>query len=175
MKVQSSMVRPTALPAQYQTAAQAVIQSQCLVAVGGYIQGQMLHLGDLIDPTLRANMVACMGGSAGSGSAGTCTGTAQQYYQFLEANDIPPDPQAGPVLLVQGLEDQIMAPANEAACIDQELVGDGVDTSTCVLPSASHTNIMDNANLGLAWTESVLGGGPRATCDTGASLPACQP
>jgi hypothetical protein len=162
---------PNALPSQFRASAQPVIQTQCLIEVGAYVQSQMLHLSDLIDPTLAAGLVACMGGS-GSGS---CTGTAQQYYDFLVANDIPPDPQAGPVMIVQGLEDQVMAPANEAACIDQELVGDGVDTSTCVLPSASHTNIMDNANLGLAWTESVLAGGTRATCNTGASLPACQP
>jgi hypothetical protein len=163
---------PDALPAQFRSAAQLVIQSQCLVAVGGYIQAQMLHTGDLIDPTLRAGLVACM---AGSGSAAGCTGTAAQYYQALVTDALPPDPADGPVLIVQGLLDQIMAPAHEAACIAQELMNDGVDTSTCVLPTASHTDIMNNESLGQAWVESILDGGQRADCSTGASLPACQP
>nr|HEX4314768.1 hypothetical protein [Kofleriaceae bacterium] len=161
-----------ALPAQFRDAASAAIQDLCLVELGGYVQGQMLHTGDLIDDTLRQGLVACI---AGNGTGAACTGTAQAFYDFMVANVVPPDPQAGPVLITQGLADQIMAPANEAACIDQELVGDGVDTSTCVLPFADHSNIMDNHALGETWLESIVDGGPRAQCDQTFALPACQP
>jgi hypothetical protein len=161
-----------ALPAQFRDGASGAIQDLCLVELGGYVQGVMLHTGDLVDDTLRQGLVACI---AGAGSAGGCTGNAAAYYGAMVANVVPPDPQAGPTLIVQGLLDQIMAPANEAACIDQELVAAGVDASTCVVPFADHSNIMDNHALGAAWAESIVDGGPRATCDQTFQLPACQP
>lgn len=145
------------------------VASQCLVPFGGYVQTAMLHTGDLVSSELRTGLVGCMDGTP------ACTGTAKTYYDFLIANQLPPDPQAGPTLIVQGLADQIMAPANEAACIHDELVGAGADVSTCVFTFSTHTNIMDQHASGIAWAESVLAGGPRAECDPGAQLPTCQP
>ena len=158
-----------AFPAAAQSGIAGAITSQCLVALGGYVQVTMLHTGDLIDDTLRTGLVACM-----TADEANCTGTAQAFYNFMVANVLPPDPHAGPTLIVQGLADQIMAPANEAACIADTLRSASVDLDTCVLPFADHTNIMDNHAVGVAWVESVLAGGPRSECDQTVTLPACQ-
>lgn len=163
---------PLSAPAQYQSGLQSAVESQCLVGVGAYIQIDMLHTGDLIDPALRTGLLACIGAQ---GSAAGCTGTAEAYYNFLIANQLPPDPSAGPVLLVQGLLDQIMPAASEAACNYGKLSSAGVDVDTCVFSTADHTDIMNQHASGVLWSESVLAGGPRYTCDPSAQLPACTP
>ncbi len=159
------------VPAQFRAGLATAIDSDCLVPLGGWIQTQMLHTADLIDPTLRTGLLACidaLGPDAG------CTGDASAYYDFLIANQLAPDPSAGPVLQAQGLLDQIMPAASEGACIHDNLVSSGVDVDTCVFADASHTNIMDHHASGVAWAESVLAGGPRAECDPSVTLPACH-
>jgi len=158
-------------PSQFRAGLETSIQSQCLVALGGWIQTQMLHTGDLIDPTLRTGLLACVD-ALGPGAG--CTGDAAAYYDFLMHNHLAADPTAGPVLIVQGLLDQIMPPANEAACVKDKLAGAGVDVDTCVISDASHTTIMDHHAEGVAWAESVLAGGIRTECDQANQLPACN-
>jgi predicted esterase len=161
-------------PAALRDGVESAAQSQCLVAFGGYVQTQMLHTGDLIDDTLRTDFLACVDGN-GTGAACTGDANASGYYQFLVANHLHADPTAGPVLIVQGGLDQIMPPAGEAACVRDKLASEGVDVSTCVFPVADHSNIMDNHASGVAWAESVLGGGARAECDQSNTLPTCAP
>jgi hypothetical protein len=148
---------------------QLAVDSQCLVAFGGYVQTQMLHTGDLIADGLRQGLIGCIDGTP------ACTGDAKTYFDFMTQNELPPDSHQGPTLIVQGLADQIMAPANEAACVLADLRTAGSDVDTCVLPFADHSNIMDNHASGVAWLESVLGGGARTQCDQTFSLPTCQP
>jgi predicted esterase len=143
------------------------IDGQCLVALGGYVQGTMLLAGDLIDPTLRTDLVSCI-------QAGACAGDAQAYYDFLLANVLAPDPHAGPVLIVQGLLDQIMPAAGEAACVYDKLAGAGVDVKSCVFGGSDHSNIMDQHATGETWAESVLAGGALAACPETTALPSCQ-
>ena len=131
----------------------------------------MLRTGDLIDPTLRTGLVACID-ALGPGAG--CTGDAAAYYDFLMSNHLAADPLDGPVLITQGLLDQIMPAASEAACVKDKLVGAGVDVDTCVIGDASHTTIMDHKAKGVAWVESVLAGGPRTECDQSTQLPACS-
>ena len=161
----------TSVPAQLQAGLESAVQSQCLVGLGAYVQLAMLHTGDLIDPTLRTDLLACI---ASAGPAAGCAGTAEAYYDFLIANELPPDPTAGPVLVVQGLSDLIMPAATEAACNVAKLASSGVDVDQCVFASADHTDIMDQHASGVAWAESVLAGGPRAECDPATQLPACN-
>jgi pimeloyl-ACP methyl ester carboxylesterase len=154
------------VPAQFRVALANAIDTQCLISLGGFIQTQMLHTGDLIDDTLRRGLLSCI-------DAGACTGDAAAYYQFLLDNQLVADPHGGPVLVVQGLLDQIMPPAGEAGCIKDKLVSAGVDVDQCVFPFATHATISDNHAHGVAWAESVLGGGPRVECDQSSLLPAC--
>lgn len=155
-----------AVPAQFQANLETNIQSQCLVALGGYIQTAMLHTGDLIDASLRTSLLACMDGQAG------CTGDGAAYFSFLQQNLLAPDPTSGPVLIAAGLLDQIMPPAKEGSCIRDKLVAAGVDVDTCVISDATHTNIMEHHKKGLAWAESVMAGGARTECAP-VALPAC--
>jgi pimeloyl-ACP methyl ester carboxylesterase len=161
----------TAEPSQFASGLQTAVQSQCLVGVGAYIQINMLHLSDLIDPTLRTDLLACI---ASEGPEAGCSGNAEAYYNFLLANEVPPDPTEGPILLVQGLDDLIMPAASEAACNYATLQSAGMDVDTCVFASADHTDIMDQHPSGVAWAESVLAGGARAECDQSSQLPACS-
>jgi predicted esterase len=162
---------PSSVPSQYQSGLQSAVQTQCLVGVGAYIQIDMLHDSDLIDPTLASGLLACI---ASQGPEAGCSGNAAAYYDFLIANELPADPHQGPVLLVQGLLDAIMPAASEAACNYATLQTSGVDVDTCVFASADHTDIMDQHASGVAWAESVLAGGPRAECDQSTQLPACS-
>lgn len=145
------------------------VDTQCLVAFGAYVQTAMLHTGDLVSDTLRQGLLACID------NTGACTGDAQAYYQALVGAMLPVNTHAGPTLLVQGLADQIMAPASEAACILAELKGAGNDVDVCSLATADHSNVMDQHFHGIAWLESVLAGGARAECDNALPLPACMP
>ena len=49
----------------------------------------MLHTGDLIEPTLRTSLLACMDNQAG------CTGDGSAYFTFMQNNILAPDPTAG--------------------------------------------------------------------------------
>lgn len=160
-----------AVPSQFRAGLESAIQSQCLVPLGGWIQTQMLHTGDLIDNTLRTGVLACIDAQ---GPQAGCTGDAAAYYNFIVGNHLAADPTAGPVEIVQGGFDQIMPPASEGSCIRDKLASSGVDVSTCVYSGATHTNIMDHHAIGVAWAESVYAGGTRAACDSTDTLPDCQ-
>jgi predicted esterase len=156
-----------AVPTQFQDNLETNIQSQCLVALGGYIQTSMLHTGDLIEPTLRTSLLACMDNQAG------CTGDGSAYFTFMQNNILAPDPTAGPVLIVAGALDLIMPPAKEGSCIANKLTGAGVNVDTCVISDADHSNIMEHHWKGLAWAESVMAGGARTECSPVNAMPAC--
>ncbi len=156
------------VPSQFRTNLEGAVQSQCLVALGGVIQTSMFHTGDLIDDSLRTSLLACLDNQPG------CTGNGAAYAQFLAGNVLAPDPSSGPVLMVQGLLDQIMPPAKEGACIRDKLVNAGVGVETCVVAGATHSDIMDHHAEPLAWAESVLAGGAHTPCTASGSLPACS-
>jgi dienelactone hydrolase len=155
-----------AVAAAFQSGLESSIQSQCLVAFGGWVQTTLLHTGDLIDASLRASVLACEDGQPG------CTGTGAAYYEFLAHDVLDADPTAGPVLIVAGLLDQIMPPAKESACIRDKLLAAGVDVDTCVIADATHTDIMEHHWKGLVWAESVLAHAARVECPP-VALPAC--
>ena len=158
------------VPAAFRAGTQSAIQGQCLVELGAYIQFSMLHTSDLIDPTLRSNLLACI---AAEGPDAGCTGDAENYYNFLIGNFLTADNTAGPVMMLQGGADLIMPAASEGACIRDKLASSGVDVSTCVYSTADHTNIMDHHAMGVTWAESVYAGGTRAPCDSTDAMPAC--
>ena len=56
--------------AQFRAGLEDAIQHQCLVPLGGFIQTNMLHTGDLIDDALRLGLLACIDGL---GSSAGCT------------------------------------------------------------------------------------------------------
>jgi len=160
------------------------IQSLCTVQLGGAIQTAAVHVADWTDPTVRADLLACVYGpdaggavleDGGLGDAGaSCTGYGQQFYQYLRQNIIPPDPTGAKVLLVQGLQDQVMPPAQEAACNVVVLEAGGVTPQVCTDSAASHTDVVPrNIGFGIAWAQNVLAGVAPPPCAASA-LPACS-
>jgi pimeloyl-ACP methyl ester carboxylesterase len=150
------------------------LMSLCEVEFGGYIQGVAPHLGDLWDPGFSSSLLACIQGNTGD-DAGTCSGVAAQYAQWLQNDLVAPDPQGAPILYVQGLTDGIMPPGQEAACNIGQLRDAGVSVQVCTDPGAGHTNVVArNVPFALQWSEALLYGGTQPTCSA-AGMPACTP
>jgi predicted esterase len=150
---------------------QAAVESQCETLLGGWVQANQPHLGDLIDEPLRAALLACVAGDTGG-----CTEPARSYHQFLLANALEPDQFGAPVLLLQGLMDSVMPPAAEAACIADELVYAGVTPLVCTDVFALHTTIVAaKMELALAWAAAVLAGTTPPGCPDDLDLPVCTP
>jgi pimeloyl-ACP methyl ester carboxylesterase len=176
---------PTAgFPAAYATNLQTAIESECTVPLGGSIQIDAPHVNDWTDPTLRAELIACIAASdAGVGhvpdgsvpdGGAACTGAGQAFYQYLEQNIIPPDATGAPILLVQGLQDIVMPPDQEAACNLIQLEAGGVTPQVCTDATASHTTVVQrNIQFGMQWAHAVLAGTTPPPCAASA-LPACD-
>lgn len=156
------------VPAEHRDGLTGAVDTQCLVALGGWIQTNLLHTGDLIDPALRLGLLACIDGEPG------CDGVAHAYHASLVANHLAPDPAAGPVRIIQGLGDQIMPAAKEASCIADRLAAAGVAADACAFAFATHGSITDENAVGVAWSEAMTDGGAAAACPEATALPACQ-
>jgi predicted esterase len=159
------------VPTQFQNTIDGAVTGNCLVAFGAYVQVNMLHASDLINPTLSSGLQACI---AAQGPADGCTGNALAYYNFLIANQITSVPNEGPVLIVQGSLDQIMPPADNASCIMNKLTSSGVNASACVFASASHTDIMNQHATGVSWAMAMLAGSAAPACPETTTLPTCD-
>jgi len=143
------------------------VESLCLTPLGGYLQGTALHVGDLVDDAVRTSLLACVDG-------GTCVEPGKSYLAYLQGNVLHGDPQGAPILLVQGLLDQVMPPADEAACTLATMKADGVATQVCVDGAATHTNVVGrNMDFALGWAEKVLSGKAAPTCSA-VGMPACS-
>jgi hypothetical protein len=118
-----------------------------------------------------AALLACVDGD----TAG-CTEPARSYYGFLLANVLQPDPAGAPVLLLQGLMDSVMPPAEEAACVADKLKAAGVTPLVCTEVFALHTSIVSaKMELALEWAEAVLAGTTPPGCPDDLDLPDCTP
>ena len=85
------------------------------------------------------------------------------------------DKTGAPVLMIQGLADQIMLPAEEAACTIDKLVSEGVTPDVCVDAVATHeTVVARNVMTGIAWGQSKIDGTAPPSC-TSAGMPSCTP
>lgn len=138
-------------------------------AFGGYLHGTDLHIGDMFDSGFRTSLAACIAGTDG------CNAREAAYFSFLKQNVLTADPTGAKVLYVQGLLDEVMTPAEEAACNVQKLVADGVTPTVCVDASASHTDVTPkNISFGISWLQAVLAGTTPPTCAS-SLLPPCNP
>ncbi len=157
-------------PASKRSGLGGAITSMCLVPLGGYIQAFEPRLGDLVDDGLRTSLLACVDAN-GVG----CAEPGASFYAFLSDNVLHADPQGAPVLIVQGLADQIMLPAEEAACTIDKLVAEGVTPDVCTDPVATHATVLPrNVMNAIGWTQAKLGGTAPPAC-TSTGMPACTP
>jgi pimeloyl-ACP methyl ester carboxylesterase len=156
-------------PQGEQSGIQTAIMSMDETDFGAYLQGVATNVGDLFDTDFRTSLLACVQNTAG------CSGTASQFYAWMENDLVAPDPAGPPVLYVQGLSDAIMPPQHEAACNIQALLGAGVSVQVCTDGPAAHTTVVPrNVAFALQWSEQELSGGALPTCSS-AGMPACQP
>jgi pimeloyl-ACP methyl ester carboxylesterase len=156
-------------PAAKSSSLVSAITTQCLIALGGSVQATSPHIADLIDDTLRTGFLSCVDGTG-------CSGAGQQLYDYLSGNILSADPTGAPVLYVQGSNDIIMAPAEEAACNVQKLNADGIVPSLCVDSMADHSTVVQrNASYVVNWVAATLAGSSLPACPRTGSLPACTP
>jgi hypothetical protein len=143
------------------------IESYCTIELGAALGTQQPTLGDLVDESFRLAMLACIDGTPG------CTGPAADYHAWLAADYVTADPAGADVLIVQGLGDQIMPAAEEAACVADKLRDEGVVPTICSDTWSTHDTILENKiEHAVAWAEAAAAGTPRPTCST--FLPPCQ-
>ncbi len=146
----------------------SAIESQCLIPLGGVLQANQPKLGELTDPTLRASLLDCIDGRA-------CSEPGKSMHAYLQANILHGDPTGAPILYIQGLADQILPPAEEAACNVAHLERDGVHPQVCTDSSATHATVLGrNLDFAVSWGEAALAGGSRPSCGS-STLPACRP
>jgi hypothetical protein len=144
----------------------AAIERGCVASMIGSIPTAAPTLGAMIDPTLRAGLVACERGEPG------CAGRAQELHAWMGANLLHGDPEGAPILMIQGDADLATTPAR-TRCIADRLRADRVETEICVLPG-DHLSV-----LGDAWHHAIdaagrtVSGAPRQACPR-ADLPACD-
>jgi len=138
--------------------------SLCQTPLGGYLQATATHVGDLFDEAFRTALLACIGG--GDSAAG-CVDPAKRWYDYLETYFVTADATGAPILYLQGLADQIMPPAREAACNLVKLANDGVVPQLCVDGTANHETLVGrNMDFALGWAHALAGGGALPSCSS---------
>lgn len=144
------------------------IESLCTVPLGGSLNAQQPRLRDIVDATFRQQVLACIDALPG------CTGTGATFHQWMTSDFVTADPAGAPVMIVQGLGDQVMPAAGEAACDVAKLRADGVEPVVYVDSTATHDTVLERRIEDVvAWTEALATGAPPPVFSTPA-LPACN-
>jgi predicted esterase len=144
------------------------IESLCTVQLGGALDANQTRLSELVDESFRTAMLACIDGGPG------CTGNAQMFHQWITSDFVAADPNGARVLIVQGLADQVMPAAGEAACDVAKLRAEGVQPEICSDSTATHDTVLERRIEDVvAWIEAVATGATAPTCSS-QTLPACN-
>ena len=144
------------------------IESLCTVPLGGALGAQQPRLRDLVDDTFRLQVLACLDGTAG------CAGLGQAFHEWMAGDFVTADPAGARVLIVQGLADQVMPAAGEAACDVAKLRTEGVEPELCTDGSATHDSVLERKIEDVvAWIEAVVTGAQAPACSS-QTLPACN-
>jgi hypothetical protein len=144
------------------------IESLCTVPLGGALNANQTRLRELVDEGFRTAMLACIDGTPG------CSGLALQFHQWITSDFVTPDAQGARVLIVQGLADQVMPAAGEAACDVDKLRAAGVQPQICSDQTATHDTVLERRIEDVvAWIEAVVAGTQPPVCSS-QTLPACN-
>ncbi len=143
------------------------IESLCTVPLGGALGGQQLRLRELVDPAFAAQVLACIDGTPG------CEGNGAAFHQWMTSDFVTADPQGARVMIMQGLGDQVMPAAGEAACDVAKLRAEGVEPTVCTDTIATHDTVLERRIEDVvAWIEAVVNDAPLPACSS--NLPACN-
>ncbi len=145
------------------------MDSLCTIPLGAALGAQQPRARDLVDDGFRRAMLACIDGGPG------CVEPARGFHTWLGANVVTADPLGADVLIVQGLGDQVMPAASEAACLVAKLAADGVTPTVCTDVLATHDSVLERTSAhATAWAIAAADGTTRPTCST-TTLPTCAP
>jgi dienelactone hydrolase len=152
----------------------AAIQAECIF---GIVPIANTSTGDyevpnsvsgLVDPTLRAAIVAC-------DLNDNCTDEAAAFVQRHRDNVSPPDPDGAPVLMLSGVAD-LQSPLERQACTRDFLQAAGVVPTTCAFEDENHFTIPQASIVhGLDWVKAILAGQPPPDCPDPYPYPECPP
>lgn len=144
------------------------IESLCTVPLGGALGANQRRLRELVDDTVRLQILACIDGAPG------CDGIGRAFHEWFVGDVVTADPAGARVLIVQGLNDQVMPAAGEAACDLAKLRAEGVEPELCTDSSATHDSVLEEKIEDVAaWIEAVATGTPAPVCGS-QTLPACN-
>lgn len=145
------------------------IESLCTIDLGGALGANQPRIRDLVDESFRTAMLACIDGTAG------CVEPAASFHAWMLADVVTADPAGARVLVVQGLGDQVMPAASQAACDVAKLRAEGVTAEVCSDAFATHDTVLERKiEHAAAWAEAAASGGATPTCSSD-FLPACAP
>jgi hypothetical protein len=157
-----------AFPSGERSSITSSIESLCTVPLGGALGAQQLRLGELVDETFRLQVLACIDGTAG------CTGLGQAFHQWMTSDFVTADAAGARVLIVQGLADQVMPAAGEAACGVAKLRAEGIEPDLCTDTTATHESVLEKRiGNAVAWIEALVDGASPPACSS-QTLPACN-
>ncbi len=159
-----------AFPAGERSSIINTIESMCTVNVGGALSANQIRLRDLVDEPFRLAVLGCIDGTA------ACTGRGKEFYDWMVSDYVTPDAQGARVMIVQGLGDQVMPPAKEAACSVAKLRAAGVEPDICTDQTATHDTILERQIEGIVtWMEDVVSGSSTPTVCGSTTMPSCSP
>ena len=155
-------------PAAHRSSIIGSVESLCTVPLGGALDSRQRYLRDIVDDTFRRQVLGCIDGTA------ECAGTGKTFHDWLVADFVTADPAGARVLIAQGLNDQVMPAAGEAACDVAKLRAEGVQPDLCIDSAATHDSVLEKRIEDVvAWTEAVATGAVPVQCAPQA-LPACN-
>jgi hypothetical protein len=151
----------------------SAVSSLCFLEFGAWVNANAPHVADLINPDLRATLLACAGIDAGADAG--CADPGKSYYDYLNSSILTSDSSGAPVLYMQGLADIIMPPGTEAACNIEKMEADGLTPQVCTDALAQHQTVVQrNIMFAIQWGQALLAGKPLPTCSA-AGMPKCTP
>jgi hypothetical protein len=155
-------------PAAHRSSIIGSVESLCTVPLGGALDGNQRFLRDIVDDTFRRQVLGCIDGTT------ECAGTGKSFHDWLIADFVTADPTGARVLIAQGLNDQVMPAAGEAACGVAKLRAEGVQPELCTDSAATHDTVLEKKIEDVvAWTEAVATGAAPPVCAS-QTLPACN-
>ncbi len=146
------------------------IERLCTIELGAALGTQQPRVRDFVDEGFRVAMLACLDGTAG------CVEPAASFHAWMVANVVRADPAGARVLVVQGLGDQVMPAASEAACVVAKLRTEGVTPEVCSDTFGTHDSVLERKiEHAVAWAEAVAFGDVAAPTCASTFLPPCSP
>jgi hypothetical protein len=142
------------------------VSTMCVVGLAAWVATHCNRLDDMADPDMLQAVSDCLSG-------GACEEPAAGFVERSENNILSLPAGGPPVLVVQGLADDLATP-ERTSCIVDYMESQGVSPRICVDDEATHMNVVErNMSFVLQWLDAVLEGNELPRCPN-ETLPACR-